>query len=306
MKEEFIPKKFSIRSLTLIEHANVIIEDYMEMGYQLTLRQLYYQFVSRDLLPREWADKQTGSTNNQKSYNNLGNLISDARLAGMIDWDALEDRTRNVRSLAHWENPREIAEACSRQYQVDKWDNQEYRLTVWIEKDALVGVIEDVCNKYDIPFLSTRGYISQSELYTASKRFAHYYRYNKQKTILIHLSDHDPSGIDMSRDLRDRLNTFLQFMPTEIVEISRIALTMEQVEQYSPPPNPAKTTDSRFADYMSKYGSESWELDALDPPVISALIRDEIFSYRNVDLWEEKVKEEDAGKDKLTKILEYL
>lgn len=306
MKEEFISKKFSNRSLTLIEHANVIIEDYMEMGYQLTLRQLYYQFVSRDLLPREWADKQTGSTNNQKSYNNLGNLISDARLAGLIDWDALEDRTRNVRSLAHWENPREIAEACSRQYQVDKWDNQEYRLTVWIEKDALVGVIEDVCNKYDIPFLSTRGYISQSELYTASKRFAHYYRYNKQKTILIHLSDHDPSGIDMSRDIRDRLNTFLQFIPTDIVEINRIALTMEQVERYSPPPNPAKTTDSRFADYMVKYGSESWELDALNPPVISSLIEDEIFSYRNVDLWEEKVKEEDEGKDKLTKILEYL
>lgn len=307
MKETFISKKFRKLSLDLIDHANDIIRDYMSMGYKLTLRQLYYQFVARDLLPKEWADKSTGSTNNQKSYNNLGNLISDARLAGLIDWNVLEDRTRNLRDLSHWNNPKEIAEACAQQYRVDKWDNQRIRPTVWIEKDALVGVIEDACIKYDVSFLSTRGYISQSELYEASKRFINYYRRLGQKTILIHLSDHDPSGIDMSRDLEERLRLFLSFYPSDrIIELHRIALTMDQVEQYSPPPNPAKVTDSRFASYSAKYGDESWELDALDPPVITSLIEDEILIYQDPTLWEDRVTEENEGKDKLTKILDYL
>ena len=85
--------------------------------------------------------------------------------------------------------------------------------------------------------------------------------------ILLHLGDLDPSGIDMSRDIQDRLDMF-----GARAQVKRIALSMEQVEQYNPPPNPAKTTDSRYEGYIAEYGEESWELDALDPRVITKLI----------------------------------
>lgn len=306
MKEQFIEKRFNRRSQDLIIKAEQIIEEYLAMGYSLTLRQLYYQFVARDWLPQEWADKFTGSTNNQTSYNNLGRLISDARLAGLLDWSALEDRTRNLHSLSHWSSPKAIVQACAYQFRLDKWRNQPVRVEVWIEKDALTGVIGTICDKYEVPFISTRGYISQSELYDASKRFGDHYDKNEQKTILIHLSDHDPSGIDMHRDLGDRLGMFLNndYSVDDVLEIHRIALTTKQVRHYSPPPNPAKATDSRFRDYQRQFGDDSWELDALDPRVITGLIEEEILLHRDQDIWEEMEEKENSCKKQLRKIVD--
>jgi hypothetical protein len=86
--------------LKMVEQANEIIEEYADQGYTLTLRQLYYQFVSRDILPAHWANAETGSTNNERSYKNLGTLISDARLGGLISWEAIVDRTRELTATA--------------------------------------------------------------------------------------------------------------------------------------------------------------------------------------------------------------
>ena len=127
MKQQFIEKNFSQRSWDTIEQANEIIEDYAEQGFSLTLRQLYYQFVSRGLMD-----------NKQAEYKRLGSVLSDARLAGLVDWAAIEDRTRFVRSDPHWETASSYIQAEG--FNVDKWENQKYRLEVWIEKDALVGV----------------------------------------------------------------------------------------------------------------------------------------------------------------------
>jgi hypothetical protein len=118
-----------------ISKANDIIAEYSAQGFQLTLRQLYYQFVSRDFIP-----------NNLRSYKNLGDVINDARLAGLIDWNSIVDRTRNLQSLAHWRNPAEIIDACASQFRLDRWAPQPRRVEVWIEKDALIGVIEGICN----------------------------------------------------------------------------------------------------------------------------------------------------------------
>src|SRR5262249_21694061 len=151
-KIAYVPKTFRGSSQTLIDRANQIIADYLAQGYRLTLRQLYYQFVSRDLIP-----------NNLKSYKRLGNIIHDARLAGLIDWDVSEDRTRNLHELPSWDSPETIIDACASQFRIDKWKNQECRVEVWIEKEALAGVFERVCDELQVPFFSCRGYTSQSE-----------------------------------------------------------------------------------------------------------------------------------------------
>ncbi|GAH53844.1 unnamed protein product, partial [marine sediment metagenome] len=152
-------KNFTRQTLATIAQAEEIIEQYQAQGFSLTLRQVYYQFVARALIP-----------NTERDYKRLGNIISDARRAGMIDWSAIEDRTRFLRSLSSWDTPQDILDSAKSSYHRDLWEDQEKRLEVWIEKDALVGVIEAVCKDNDIPFFSCRGYVSDSEMWGAARR----------------------------------------------------------------------------------------------------------------------------------------
>ena len=268
MKEKFENFNFKSATLDVINQANEIIEEYQADGFNLTLRQLYYQFVSRDLIP-----------NSQKSYSRLGDIISNARLNGDIDWRAIKDRTRQLKENLHFDCPAEAIENISEWYKIDTRADQETYIECWVEKEALVGVVERICRKIDIPFFACRGYVSQTAMYEASKRFQDIQDYHYKNSIILHLGDHDPSGIDMTRDIAERLN--LTFgIP---VEIKRIALNMPQIEKYNLPPNPAKLTDSRVGGYLKKYGSQSWELDALDPKTITALIEKEANKYTDIE-----------------------
>jgi len=272
MKETFVDRMFNSSSLELIDIANQIIFEYQAHSLTLTLRQLYYQFVARDHIP-----------NTVQSYKRLGSIINDARLAGLIDWDSIEDRTRNLKSLGHWDNPGDIIHSARASFRIDKWAGQEYRPEVWIEKEALAGVIQPVCNKLDIPYFACRGYVSQSEMYSAANRLIRHSE-DGQIPVIIHLGDHDPSGIDMSRDIDDRIAMFRRDSDFEFI---RIALNMDQVEELNPPPNPAKTTDSRFTQYITRFGKESWELDAIDPIRLQELIQDTVLEYRNDEKYSE-------------------
>jgi hypothetical protein len=289
----YIPKNFRPESQRRIAQANLIIEEYAEQGFALTLRQLYYQFVSRAWLP-----------NTMRSYKSLGSLINDARLAGEIDWLAIEDRTRNLQSNSHWDSPADVVEACAQQFRIDMWAEQEYRIEVWIEKDALLGVIERVCRDLDVPYFSCRGYVSQSEMWQAAQRLGGY-ALAGQTPIILHLGDHDPSGIDMTRDISDRVMMLGSDLDTNLtVEVHRIALTMDQIDEHEPPANPAKTTDSRFDRYIARYGPDSWELDALDPPTLAALIQSEVEARRDYDVWREAVQVQRARRRQLRDVAE--
>ena len=283
-KIAYIDWIFHDKTLAIIHAANSIIQEYLEAGFKLTLRQLYYQFVARGLIP-----------NTIREYGKLGVAINNGRLAGLIDWNAIEDRTRNLASLSHWEDPSDIVHAAAESFRIDKWADQEYRPEIWIEKEALAGIVEGVCHELDVPFFCCRGYVSQSEMWGASQRLYRYHRQN-QKPVIIHLGDHDPSGIDMTRDIIDRMDVFR----CSIVEVDRIALNMDQVKQYQPPPNPAKVTDTRFHAYMKRFGKDSWELDALKPQILAALIKQTVLDLRDDDKWDAQVEQENQYREKLS------
>ena len=116
----YVDKAFQPKTLATIQQANEIIEEYAGQGFDLTLRQLYYQFVARGLV-----------ANKQKEYNRLGEIVSDARLAGQIDWNRIVDRTRTLRENGHWTSPASIIGACASQYKIDRWADQPVRLEVW-------------------------------------------------------------------------------------------------------------------------------------------------------------------------------
>jgi hypothetical protein len=283
----YTPKKFSKDHQAIIDKANAIIENYEAQGLSLTLRQLYYRFIAAAAFP-----------NTEQSYKRLGSIISDARRAGEIDWNAIEDRTRNLRDHAHWSNPGEIVDSCARQYDVDHWENQDNYVECWVEKDALVGVLEMACDKWQVPYFSCRGYTSDSEAWSAGMRLAR--KADEGKSVHIsHLGDHDPSGIDMTRDISDRIRMF-GGLKRGIV--NRVALNMDQIEQYQPPPNPAKTTDARYANYSAMHGEESWELDALEPAVLIELIEKHIQEFVDDNEWQASQNRKEEGRKALRKV----
>lgn len=281
--EPYEPQK---KTRKLIRLVNDIIATYQAQGYTLTLRQLYYQLVARDLIP-----------NRDKEYKRLGALITKARRGAMISWDAIEDRTRVLRGPTHWTSPESIARSAVHGFNRDKWDGMDYRVEVWVEKDALAGIVARTTGRLDVDYFSTRGYPSDPTVWSAARRFMGYAR-DGQETVVLHLSDHDPSGIDMGRDIEERLAMYMEDLAGWLT-FRRIGLTMEQIEQYNPPPNPAKITDSRYEGYVAEYGPESWELDALEPSVLNDLIAEHVREFLEEDTWDRNVARQEAERGKL-------
>lgn len=282
---QYIDRNLGKSRLLVIEQANSILAEYIEQGFTLTLRQLYYQFVARDLIK-----------NNMREYKKLGAIINIGRLVGLIDWESIEDRTRQTRGHSHWNDPSEIVSDCCSWYHENLWDDQEHHVEVWVEKDALIGIVERVCSRWDVSYLSCRGYTSQSEMWAASQRLGMMKRNGKQP-VIIHLGDHDPSGIDMTRDIDTRQDMFMGG-----VKVLRIALNMDQVEQYGPPPNPAKTTDSRAKEYIAQYGHESWELDALEPQVLVDLIESHIIKHLDNEQFNIAKRRQEKAREQLQSV----
>lgn len=286
MKQHFVDHRFQADAQGIIDQANDILDDYQAQGYTMTLRQLYYQFVSKNLF-----------ANIEKNYSKLSRVLTRGREAGLVDWDAIEDGNRGVRSFGYCES--EYGAMSGLEYGIvfDRWERQDQYVEVWVEKDALSGVIRRPCQNLYVPYMACKGYMSASEAWRAGQRFAKALE-NGKECILFHLGDHDPSGMHMTVDNEKRTNLFSSYAQADGVEVRRLALNMDQVDQYDPPPNPAKFSDPRASGYVAEFGSTSWELDALEPSVIEALITDAVKPLIDQDRWDE-VEEEEGEKRKI-------
>jgi hypothetical protein len=264
------------------------LDEYRGQGYRLSLRQLYYQLVARDYIE-----------NSIKSYKRIGNLVSDSRLAGMLDWGMIEDRGREVHENSHWTTPAGILKSAAYSFRMDRWVNQPSYVEVFVEKDALSGILLPVCRDLDVKFTANKGYSSSTAMYEAAKRIVNAAEDGKDVHI-IYLGDHDPSGIDMTRDIRERFALFTREDVT--FDVHRLALNYEQVEQWNPPENPAKETDSRYEAYVEKFGESSWELDAVEPATLGELVRNQIEDLIDYSEWDAIVQREKAYRDELNKL----
>lgn len=288
--ELFIPKVFTKAHEWVIRQANKIIEEYANAGYTMTLRQLHYQFVARDLYQ-----------NTQQNYKRLGNILDAARKAGLVDWDAIEDRTRSIRRIPVWRTPESAVEQIHMAFKLDPWEEQpvKRRIEVWVEKDAAVGIVEPTCNKLRLPYFSCRGYSSSSGLYEAGKRLQAY-RERGYETLILYAGDHDPSGVQMTEVSEDRVALYAR----ESIPFVRIALTMEQIEEHNPPPNFVKETDSRTKWYIEKFDTEDcWELDALLPDTVDQIIRGHVEPLIDQEAWDKTMESEAEHKATLLEII---
>lgn len=266
---------------------NDIIEEYAAQELRLTLRQLYYQLVSRDVIP-----------NKTEEYAKLSILLGKGRMAGFVDWYAIEDRIR-VPYLPYWVLG--IADAMDdviKQYRLNRQYGQDNYIEVWVEKDALSGVLKRVTSEYHVNLMVNRGYSSITAMHDAYNRFARAERMG-QSGVILYLGDHDPSGVDMVRDISSRLTEF-----GVSVDVNHIALTDEQIAKYNPPPNPAKVSDPRAKKYIAEYGNTSWEVDALRPDVLHKLVSSSIEDHMDMDLFDDQKQKELDHIEKLKNLQE--
>jgi len=276
MKERFQDISFTEQEGALIKVCNRIIDGYARQGYDLSLRQLYYVLVTKNIIP-----------NVPRSYEKLGALINEARMAGLVDWDMIVDRGRHAIVTRKFSGPGKAVSQLVKTFKLNRWIHQPFYIEVMAEKQALEGVLSPVCSYWGITYSSNKGYSSASALYAAAKRLAKKAEAGKQ-VVVLYLGDHDPSGIDMTRDIRDRLTMFSR-LP---IDVKRLALNMSQVQKLNLPPNPAKMSDSRAPDYCAKFGNSSWELDAIPPRILSEIISRAVMRRLDDDAWKKDEKRE--------------
>lgn len=294
-KIKFREVRLSAKNRERLEKINSIIQEYQSDGYTLTLRQLYYQLVSRDVIP------------NQKSeYSKLSTLLKEGRMGGIVDWSAIEDRLRRPEKPTSFKSPEQILDAAIFQYELPRMEGQRNYIEVWVEKDALSGVLSRVTEQYHIPILVNRGYSSVSAMFDSYMRFkANLSKHDE--IIILYLGDFDPSGQDMIRDITERIEEFAElhydYFPLTIIPI---ALTKKQINEYNPPPNPAKISDPRANAFIAEHGFASWEVDALPPNVLHRLLDGAIKEHIDFDMYKGVVEREDDDKERLEALKEYL
>ena len=263
-----------------------IVEDYQSQNIVQTLRGYYYDLVSERLIP-----------NTIEIYKRIGKLISDLRYSGHIDWSAMEDRARKKDMASEWESVSNLIKSAVYSYRLPRWKDQDKYIELFTEKDTMYSRLAPLTQKYHIPLCINRGYASSSVIYDLSKRIIEKLEDGK-KVVLLYVGDHDPSGLDMIKDIEKRLTEFLE-MGRDYYDadfkIVHVALTKSQIKKYNLPPNPAKVSDPRAKWYIEEHGKISWEVDAMKPQVMRKIVEDEIQNHIDIDkynVWIDKEKKE--------------
>jgi hypothetical protein len=289
MREQFREITFKGDRERMLEAVKSVVEEYALREIKLTLRQLYYQLVAKTIIP-----------NSLREYSKLSGLLTDARYAGLVDWGAIEDRVRVPKRPPEFADLNELMEAAKNSFRLPRWEGQKYYVELFTEKDALSSVLQPIAEKYHVVFSVNRGYSSATAMYDAGKRFleaagkrADSGEWEKD-CILLYIGDHDPSGLDMVRDIQSRLVEF-----GAPVEVEHIALTTEQVKQFSPPPNPAKFSDPRASGYVQRFGKTSWEVDALPPDALEKVVSTAILKYLDGKLMKTVMEREEVQMERL-------
>jgi len=292
-----VPKVWETDLQGLVRSILRIVEDYQQQDIIQTLRGYYYDLVSEGLIP-----------NAIEIYKKMGKLISDLRYSGHIDWSAMEDRARKKEMHIEWDNIDDALKTITHIYRLPRWQDQDKYIEFFTEKDTMYPRLAPLTNKYHIPLCINRGYASSSVIYDLSKRVIEKLEDGKE-VVILYLGDHDPSGLNMIEDMEKRLTEFLED-GREYIEpnfkIIHVALTKEQIKKYNLPPNPAKMSDTRSKKYIEEHGSISWEVDAMKPQIMRAIVEKEILNHIDVDKYNAWIKKEEKEKQALKEFGEKL
>ena len=258
------------------------LEVFNQYDTAITLRQLYYRLVARLLIP-----------NTINSYKRLSRIMVKAREQEDVPVNCLEDRSRRI--LGRGDVGYDSAEDYLKQklsslqdswkgFTMPMWEEQPVYVLISLEKDALSRLVSRVANQYSVRTFPTRGYPSFSYVQIMANYMQT--RLAGKPTVLLYFGDFDPSGVDIERDLEDRLSRY----GAKDFKVKRIALTAEQIRHYDLPPMPVKRSDARAESFMATHGDRSVELDALDPNLLQDVVKNSILENIDVRKWNARVK----------------
>lgn len=273
-------KKWNPKAATrhLVSQANAIIADYAAQGYNMTLRQLYYQLVAANIIKNE-----------HRQYTKLSRVMTKARWAGLTSLDALYDPGREPKLPTLWRSPQVLLSAAADQYATNRWRNADTRVELWSEKDAVASVLRPVATRWQVPYQSCRGFMGLGALNDAARRANEW----GGDTVILYAGDHDASGQSIPSVLQEQLELLAGGSAEVVVRV--IALTWDQVQEHDPPPQPAKRTDSRTKGYVATHGTDDvWELDALRPDVLAGIAEHWIGEYLPDDYYDIEDADDDT------------
>ncbi len=236
--------------------------------HPMTVRQVFYQLVSLGVIDKT-----------EKEYKNtVCRLVKDMRLEHSIPFGWIADNTRWMRKPRTYSGLREVLEAAIETYRRSIWQDANCYIEIWLEKDALAGVLYQITAEWDVPLMVTRGYPSITYLYEAAEAICE----RGKPTYLYYFGDRDPSGVDIPRNVEDRIREFAPDIP---IHFECVAVTEEQIQTLNLPTRPTKSSDSR----AKNFEGESVEVDAIPPRQLRQLVRNCIEAH--VDLAEfERIK----------------
>jgi len=275
-------------ALATLGHAHTIAAEY---DGNLTVRQLYYQLVAQGFIP-----------NSQKSYQRIVSILTDARLSGDFPFEWLIDRTREARPGRFVGNQDDVDDALSSAaddlrrapeawLHRARWYGQPTHVSVWVEKEALMGVFEAPCERLGVAWFVLRGYSSLSALSQWVDNTAEACSEGDvREAVVLYFGDHDPDGWEIPRSAERNVEAIARVRGIDLppVTFERVALLGDQIRRFKPPPFPAKETSSRFESYVREHGmTNAWELDALRPDVLQKLIVDGVEAHFDESIHEE-------------------
>lgn len=237
----------------------------------ITIRQLFYQAVSRGLVEKT-----------EKQYKRVCDFTTAMRKSGELDMDLIVDPTRAEKVIPQWFNLAEYVEVIRQSYRINYWDYAPEFVQVWLEKEALSSIIRPVCDDYGVGLWVTRGYSSVTLLSKGSDQLAAKTA-NGIPCKIVQFGDHDPSGKDIGRNINEELIrlTALKGGQPDLINYERVSLTADQVAAWGLPTRPTKASDSRAKNFKGP----STELDALPPDQLSDLVRQTILDQIDISLW---------------------
>lgn len=289
MRVKLQSTRFTARTQNLIDVSDRILTDYYNQGMPITLRKLFYELVSRNII-----------SNTENDYKSLGDHITNGRMAGLIDWDHIVDESRTLVENTHYDNPQEILRSAANSYRMDMWVSQPSRVEVWVEKMAVAAILRPICRDYDVKFMACRGQASTTIKYELRQRVLETWNTNYQNTIVLYFGDHDPSGMAIPEAIEPMVED-IRLDEMQICRFERLALNLEQTSGLLP--NPAKQTDKNYKRYQQTYGDVCWELDAMDYRQLQQILKSRLVRIIDWDRWSEMLDRQNQGRQWLDTII---
>jgi hypothetical protein len=279
------PIKQARRTKADLEVIKEAIYQVVEENQPMTVRQVFYQLVSGGIIPKTEA-----------SYKNIVvRLLGIMRRQGELPFSWIADNTRWMRKPNTFSSLEQALDSTIETYRRALWDQQDSYVEIWLEKDALAGVLYDVTAEWDVPLMVTRGYPSLSYLHTAAEALQE----EDRPCFIYYFGDHDPSGVHIPQKIEADLRTFA---PEAELHFERVAVTLEQIEQWNLATRPTKKTDARAKSFFG----ESVEVDAIPPALLRDLCRHSIEQHIDQRVLDRTQLIEQAERDTLQTILSTL